>query len=97
MRVIGKVKSPPAGMGLRKLVKLRLHARTIVRDGTRAFVGSQSLRKMELEQRREVGLIVTDTRIAKRVKETFESDWEAAKPKLEPAAEEAATAPAPSA
>jgi len=98
VRVIGKVKQPPEGMGLRKLVKLRLHARTIIRDGTRAFVGSQSLRKMELEQRREVGLIVTDTRIAKRLQDTFESDWEAAKPKLEPAsAEETATAAAPSA
>jgi phosphatidylserine/phosphatidylglycerophosphate/cardiolipin synthase-like enzyme len=85
-------------MGLRKLVKLRLHARMMVRDGTRAFIGSQSLRKMELEQRREVGLIVTDSRIAKRLQDTFESDWEAAKPKLEPASEEkAATAPAPSA
>ena len=98
VRVIGKVKQPPEGMGLRKLVKLRLHARTMVRDGARAFVGSQSLRKMELEQRREVGLIVTDSRIAKRLKETFESDWEAAKPKQEPAsAEEGATASAPSA
>ena len=53
---------------------------------------------MELEQRREIGLIVTDRRIAKRLQDTFESDWEAAKPKLEPAsAEQAATAPAPSA
>ena len=98
VRVIGKVKQPPEGMGLRKLVKLRLHARMMVRDGSRAFVGSQSLRKMELEQRREVGLIVTDSRLAKRLQETFESDWEAAKPKLEPAsAEETATASAPSA
>ncbi len=53
---------------------------------------------MELEQRREVGLIVTDSRIAKRLQDTFENDWEAAKPKLEPAAAaEAATASAPSA
>jgi cardiolipin synthase len=98
VRVIGKVKQPPEGMGLRKMVKLRLHARMMVRDGTRAFVGSQSLRKMELEQRREIGLIVTERRIAKRLQDTFESDWEAAKPKLEPASAEAdATAPAPSA
>jgi phosphatidylserine/phosphatidylglycerophosphate/cardiolipin synthase-like enzyme len=98
VRVIGKVKQPPEGMGLRKLVKLRLHARMMVRDGSRAFVGSQSLRKMELEQRREVGLIVTDSRIAKRLQETFESDWEAAKPKLEPVPPaDAATATAPSA
>ena len=98
VRVIGKVKQPPEGMGLRKLAKMRLHARAIIRDGVRAFVGSQSLRKMELEQRREVGLIVTDTRIARRLQATFESDWEAAKPKQEPASAEAgATASPPSA
>ena len=34
---------------------VRLHVRAIIRDGTRAFVGSQSLRKEELDSRREVG------------------------------------------
>src|SRR5207249_769550 len=38
----------------------RLHVRAIVRDGTRAFVGSQSLRRLELEKRREVGIIITN-------------------------------------
>ena len=100
VRVIGKVKSPPEGMGLRKLAKTRLHARAIIRDSSRAFVGSQSLRKMELEQRREVGLVVTDTRIAKKLQDTFDSDWDSAKPKQEPASAEeskAATAASPSA
>ena len=97
VRVIGKVKQPPDGMGLRKLAKLRLHARAIIRDGARAFVGSQSLRRMELDQRREVGLIVTDSRIAKRLQETFEFDWENAKPKLEPASTEDGATASPSA
>ena len=38
----------------------RLHVRAIIRDGKRAFIGSQSLRRLELEKRREVGVIVTD-------------------------------------
>ena len=38
----------------------RLHIRAIIRDGKRAFMGSQSLRRLELEKRREVGVIVTD-------------------------------------
>jgi cardiolipin synthase len=46
-----------------------------VRDGTAAFVGSQSLRKLELDGRREVGLIVSDTAVAKRMQEVFEADW----------------------
>jgi len=84
VRVIGKVKKPPEGMGLRKLAKLRLHARAMVADGARAFVGSQSLRRMELDQRREVGLIVGESKIAKQIQDVFEADWEEAKPKQEP-------------
>jgi hypothetical protein len=30
--------------------------RVIIRDGRDAFIGSQSLRKLELDQRREVGV-----------------------------------------
>ena len=88
VRVIGgkvKVKKAPDGIGVRTMTKQRLHARAIVRDGSRAFIGSQSLRKNELDQRREVGLIVTDSRIAGQIQKQFETDWENAKPKAEPA------------
>jgi phosphatidylserine/phosphatidylglycerophosphate/cardiolipin synthase-like enzyme len=52
-----------------------LHTRTIVRDGRQAFIGSQSLRAADLDSRREVGLIVRDAKIVKKLMETFESDW----------------------
>ena len=81
VRVIGKVKSPPEGMGLRKLVKLRLHARMMVRDGTRAFVGSQSLRKEELEKRREVGLLINNPTVTRKLMQVFETDWAESAPK----------------
>ena len=54
---------------------MRLHVRAIVRDGTRAFVGSQSLRKDELENRREVGLIINNPTVARKLLQVFESDW----------------------
>jgi phosphatidylserine/phosphatidylglycerophosphate/cardiolipin synthase-like enzyme len=79
----GKVKKPPEGMGVRTMTKTRLHARAIVRDGTRAFVGSQSMKRAELDQRREVGLIITDSRIAGQIQRQFDADWESAKPKVE--------------
>ena len=41
----------------------------------RAFIGSQSLRKLELDGRREVGVIVTDSRTAKKIQSVFEADW----------------------
>ena len=53
----------------------RLHVRAIVRDGRRAFVGSQSLRKLELDERREVGLIVRDAPIVREIQRVFEEDW----------------------
>jgi len=83
VRVIGKAPKLPEGIGLRKMAKLRLHSRAIVRDGNRAFVGSQSLRRNELDNRREVGVIITDSRIAGRIQKVFDEDWENAKPKQE--------------
>lgn len=75
IRVIGKTEKPLAGVETRKLKGIRLHVRAIVRDGTSAFVGSQSLRKLELDGRREVGILIAEPRVAKRILEVFESDW----------------------
>jgi phosphatidylserine/phosphatidylglycerophosphate/cardiolipin synthase-like enzyme len=83
VRVIGKAPKLPEGIGLRKMAKLRLHSRAIIRDGNRAFIGSQSLRRNELDNRREVGVIITDSRIAGRIQKVFDEDWENAKPKQE--------------
>jgi phosphatidylserine/phosphatidylglycerophosphate/cardiolipin synthase-like enzyme len=49
--------------------------RAIIRDGRRAFVGSQSLRKLELDGRREVGVIVRDRAVVRKLQKTFERDW----------------------
>ena len=53
----------------------RLHVRAIVRDGRRAFLGSQSLRRLELEKRREVGVIINDRRVVRQMMEVFAKDW----------------------
>jgi cardiolipin synthase len=76
IKIIGSVagRSPVEVQGLKKG---RLHTRTIIRDGREAFVGSQSLRPLELDGRRELGLIVKDPRTVAKLIETFESDWDA--------------------
>ena len=74
VRVIGDMKGKAAGIEERKL-PMRLHVRAIVSDGTRAFVGSQSLRKDELENRREVGLIINNPTVARKILQVFEADW----------------------
>ena len=52
VRVIGKI-SVRSNLSVQKLTRMRLHTRTIIRDGRQAFVGSQSLRPAELDSRRE--------------------------------------------
>jgi len=74
IRVIGKI-SDRTGIAVHKLTRLGLHTRTIIRDGRQAFVGSQSLRAVELDSRRELGLIVRELKVVRKVVATFESDW----------------------
>ena len=80
VRVIGRIEKSLTGVECRRLVDLRMHVRAIVRDGTTCFIGSQSLRKLELDGRREVGVIITDSRITKKVQSIFEADWAEAVP-----------------
>jgi phosphatidylserine/phosphatidylglycerophosphate/cardiolipin synthase-like enzyme len=75
IRMFGKLGKGAAGIEARKLPDMRLHVRAIVRDGAAAFIGSQSLRKLELDGRREVGIIVSDERVAKKIRDVFEADW----------------------
>jgi len=75
IRIIGGLEKPLSRVKVRRLADLRLHVRAIVRDGNSAFVGSQSLRKLELEGRREVGLIITHGHIARKIQAAFEHDW----------------------
>jgi cardiolipin synthase A/B len=74
VRVIGKCKGGK-DIDARPLRSLRLHVRAMVRDGARAFVGSQSLRRPELDQRREVGVLITNGAVARQLRDIFESDW----------------------
>jgi phosphatidylserine/phosphatidylglycerophosphate/cardiolipin synthase-like enzyme len=74
VRVIGKVEAKWELEG-QKYPGGRLHTRAIIRDGKRAFIGSQSLRRLELEKRREVGIIVTDQAVVKQLVDVFEQDW----------------------
>jgi cardiolipin synthase len=75
IRVIGTIGRHSAHLKVRPLGGLRLHTRTIVCDRREAFVGSQSLRKAELDTRREVGVIVRNSKVVTGLVNTFEADW----------------------
>jgi hypothetical protein len=57
------------------LMRMRFHTRAIFRDRHDAFLGSQSLRELELDQRRELGVIVRDHQVVHSLVKVFESDW----------------------
>jgi phosphatidylserine/phosphatidylglycerophosphate/cardiolipin synthase-like enzyme len=79
IRIIGNMNS--ADYERRELSKLRLHARVIIRDGSQAFLGSQSLRQLELDSRREIGIILRDRKIVAEMLRIFEEDWKSGKVK----------------
>jgi phosphatidylserine/phosphatidylglycerophosphate/cardiolipin synthase-like enzyme len=93
VRVIGQV-AGHSPFDVKKLPGLRLHTRTIIRDGRQAFVGSQSLRPAELDSRREVGLLVRAPRAVRKLLDTFESDWARTTAKSVPARPDEVDAPA---
>jgi cardiolipin synthase len=60
----------------RQITRFKLHAKSIVVDRSRVFIGSMNLRYENLEKRREVGIIVDEPSVVSRMAEIFESDWE---------------------
>jgi cardiolipin synthase A/B len=75
IKIIGSVAARSSNLAVAPLTSMRLHTRTIIRDGRQAFVGSQSLRQSELDLRREIGIIVRDSNVVKSLLATFEQDW----------------------
>ncbi len=75
VKVIGAMNKRVKGVEVRELPLFRLHAQAIIRDGKEVFFGSQSLRKVELDQRREVGLITDEADAVQSFLIIFEMDW----------------------
>jgi len=74
LKIIGKVEARWE-LKAEKPPERRLHVRAIIRDGSRAFLGSQSLRKMELEKRREIGMVIDDRKAVTEMRDVFMRDW----------------------
>ena len=75
VRIIGKVGKRSEGLICEKMPGMRLHLRAMLRDGQEMFLGSMSLRALELDKRREVGIIVKERAAARQFREVFEEDW----------------------
>jgi len=78
VKILGRLTRSSTAIEVLKLHEMRLHTRMILRDGKHAFVGSQSLRTMELDRRREVGIVFEDAAITGSIAKTFLDDWKKA-------------------
>lgn len=67
-----------AGVDMGVLSTLYVHAKAIVADDARAYLGSQNLSATSLDQNRELGIIVDDPVSLSRLTRTFEIDFRAA-------------------
>jgi len=54
-----------------------MHAKLILVQGQRAFVGSQNFSAVSLDANRKVGMIVADTEVIGRLASVAQSDWSA--------------------
>jgi hypothetical protein len=75
IRFIGRVKKAAEEFDPGRMMRMRFHTRTILRDGRDAFLGSQSLREAELDRRRELGILVHDRDIVHSLVKVFDKDW----------------------
>lgn len=81
VRVISRGPIKNAALPVR-IAPMRLHIRGMVRDGHDAFLGSMSMRRLELGARREVGVIFQDPKAVKHMAAVFDADWAASAPAI---------------
>src|SRR5262245_5345555 len=54
----------------------KLHAKLLIADGGRALIGSMNIDRSAFDLRRELGIIIDDAPILKRLIEVFDRDWD---------------------
>lgn len=70
------------GVHLRILSKhfLYMHAKLMIADNKKIFIGSENLSRYSLEMNRELGIVVYYPRFLQRLAPLFETDWKKASP-----------------
>jgi phosphatidylserine/phosphatidylglycerophosphate/cardiolipin synthase-like enzyme len=63
------------GAKVHKLRHIKLHAKLILADDTRAIIGSINLAPGSFDSRRELAIEVDDPHIIKRIQKTLNEDW----------------------
>jgi phosphatidylserine/phosphatidylglycerophosphate/cardiolipin synthase-like enzyme len=55
--------------------RLYMHAKIIIVDGQKAFVGSENISTASLNRNRELGIVVSDSGVLTTLSQTFQADW----------------------
>ena len=63
------------GVSVRLMPHPYVHAKAMVADGTRLFVGSENMSSTSLDLNREVGILLDDRNTSAVVERTFAGDW----------------------
>ena len=63
------------GVQVKEDPHLYMHAKIIVVDGRKAFVGSENISTQSLDKNRELGIIVADSGVLNTLQQTFQQDW----------------------
>ncbi len=64
-----------AGVGVRLVSDIYIHAKLFLADGDRAYVGSQNMTATSLDQNREIGIVIDDPAGVARIARAFATDW----------------------
>jgi phosphatidylserine/phosphatidylglycerophosphate/cardiolipin synthase-like enzyme len=72
-KALDKLKA--GGVEVKTLSSPYIHAKLILVDNKKAYIGSINLSSQSLDRNREVGIIITEINSINNIKSTFESDW----------------------
>lgn len=72
--IVGKDKLKRQGIDVRALATPSQHAKALVIDGARAYVGSINFTRNSMDNNREIGVLFDDAAAVKVVADTFNSD-----------------------
>jgi cardiolipin synthase len=60
--------------------KIYIHAKVIIADGTRMFLGSENFSDTSLNKNRELGLVLSAPQVLAQVQAVFDADWAKSRP-----------------
>jgi len=63
------------GIGIRKLRRIKLHAKMLLADKSRAVIGSINLSSASFDDRRELAITVSDPAVMERLAKVVHDDW----------------------